>query len=170
MPYDRYAINGYLSLTDCNGHNAYILDYKFIANYLKNFIKDNNLTVLMLGYDEMGIGGIMQDLDDIETEKVPIGQYPKSLNETCRNFQGTVAGRAICYDKNNELLNKSIVNAVCVYNSKKELIIDKKMQRNRIDAIDALIDAWKCMLLAPQNNESTDSIDDWLHLLDKMLE
>ena len=168
-PYDKWVKNGYLTLTDCNGTNGYILDYKYIADYLKTFIKDNNLTVLMLGYDAMGIGGIMADLDEIPCEKVEIGQYPKSMNEATRNFQGTVAGRQLLYDKNNELLTWSVINAVSVLNSKKELLIDKQMQRNRIDPIDAVLDAWKCMLLtdndALQAEKDEKTVDDWLNLM-----
>lgn len=171
-PYDRWALKGLISLTDCNGHNGYILDYRFIADYLKKYIFDNSLTVIMLGYDAMGIGGIMQDLDEIPGEKVEIGQYPKSLNETCRHFQGMVAGRTVRYDKNNELLSWSIVNAVSVINSKKELLIDKKMQRNRIDPVDSVLDGWKCMLLtrATENQQEKDvhTVDDWLDMMEKL--
>jgi phage terminase large subunit-like protein len=126
----------------------------------------------MLGYDAMGIGGIMQDLDDIPCEKVEIGQYPKSLNDACRNMQGTVAGRTCCYDKNNELLSWSMVNAQSVVNSKQELLIDKKMQRHRIDPIDAVLDAWKCMLLTDDNaaeaEKQQQTIDDWLNLMKRL--
>lgn len=171
-PYDRWSLNGLISLTDCNGVNGYILDYKYIAGYLKDFIKDNNLKVILLGYDAMGIGGIMQDLDDIPCEKVEIGQYPKSLNETCRHFQGSVTGRTVAYDRENELLSWSIVNAVSVLNSKQELLIDKKMQRNRIDPIDAVLDAWKCMLLTDNTTSQADkdlqTVDDWLDLMKEL--
>ena len=126
----------------------------------------------MLGYDAMGIGGIMQDLDEIPCEKVEIGQYPKSLNETNRYFQGLVQGRTISYDKKNELLSWSIVNAQGVLNSKKELLIDKQKQRHRIDPIDAVIDAMKCMLLSnnemDENQKAVKQIDDWLSLMSEL--
>ena len=168
-PYDRWALEGLLSLTDCDGQNGYILDYKFIAKYMKEFIADNELTVKMLGYDAMGIGGIMADLDDIQGDKVEIGQYPKSMNETTRHFKGTVEGRQLLYDRKNELLTWSVVNAVSVLNSKQELLIDKQKQTRRIDAIDAVLDAWKCLLLTdnskPEKMDEQKQIDDWLRLM-----
>ena len=168
-PYDRWALNGLLDLTDCNGTNGYILDYKYIADFIKKFIKDNKLQVLMLGYDAMGIGGIMQDLDEIPCEKVEIGQYPKSLNETNRYFQGLVNGRTINYDKHNELLSWSVVNAISVLNSRKELLIDKQYAKNRIDPIDATINAVKCMLLTHnENDQPQNTIDDWLKLMSEL--
>ena len=168
-PYDRWALRGLISLTDCNGTNGYILDYKYIAEYVKAFIRDNDLSILMIGYDSMGIQGIMQDLDEIPCMKIEIGQTPKSLNETCRHFQGTVSGRTCAYDRENELLSLSIVNAVSVINSKQELLIDKQQQRHRIDPIDSVLDAWKCMLLTSneeaQQQKDAQTMDDWLDLM-----
>ena len=172
VPYDRWALAGLISLTDCDGQNGYILDYKFIARYLKEFIADNELTVKMLGYDSMGIGGIMADLDDIPCEKVEILQNPKSLNETTRHFKGTVEGRQLTYDRKNELLSWSIVNAVSVLNSKQELLIDKQGVRNRIDPIDAVLDAWKCIILTDtttiQSEKDLKQVDDWLSLMNEL--
>lgn len=172
VPYDRWAMNGYLSLTDCNGTNGFILDYKFIAEYLKSFIRENRLQVAMIGYDGMGIQGIMQDLDEIPCEKVEIVQTPKSLNETCRHFRGTVEGKQLSYDKHNELLAWSVVNAISVVNSSHELLIDKKMQRNRIDPVDAVLDGWKCMLLtdkdAIQKEKDLHAVDEWLQIMSNL--
>lgn len=173
-PYDRWSLRGLISLTNCDGANGYILDYKFIAKYLKEFITENKLQVLQLGFDSMGIQGIMADLQEFipADSMVEIGQYPKSLNETCRYFQGLVAGRAISYDKNNELLSWSIVNAIAVLNSKKELLIDKQKQRNRIDPIDAVLDAVKCLLVADndktQAEKDLQTVDDWLKLMSEL--
>ena len=171
FPYDKAEKHGYLSLTDCNGKNGYILDYHYIAQFLKQFISENKLQVAMLGYDPMGIQGILSDLmTDIDTEFVEIVQTPKSLNETCRYFQGLVQGRQIQYDRNNELLTYSIVNAVAVLNSKQELLIDK--QAGRIDPIDACLDATKCMLLTDKNllqkEKDSATVDEWLSLMDSL--
>lgn len=170
VPYDRYAIQGFLSLTDCNGTNNFILDYRFIANFIKIFLKDKK--PIMLGYDSMGIQGIMQDLDDIECDKIEIGQYPKSLNETVRHFKGTVEGHTVTYDKHNELLSRSMLNAIIVTNSKKEMLIDKQFQRHRIDAVDSVLDAWKCYLLTynstPQAEKDIQTVDNWLKLMEEL--
>lgn len=174
VPYDRFVLKGNMDLTDSNGVNPYILDYRYIANYIKDFIKENNITVIALGFDAHGIGGIMQDLDDIPCEKIEIGQYPKSMDSATRHFRSTVEGRQLQYDKNNELLSWSIVNAVCVENSQHELIIDKKgnLQRHRVDPIDAVLDGWKCMLLTDssisQVEKDNKTIDDWLSIMEQL--
>lgn len=170
FPYDRAVLKGYLSLTDCDGTNGYIIDNNAIARFLKQFISDNKLKVKMLGYDAMGIGGIMSLINDIPCEKVEILQTPKSLNETTRNFKGLVEAQQICTDKNNELLNWSVCNAISVVNSKQELLIDKQRhgKYRRIDPIDALLDAHKCYYLTintDNTDNSTQSVDEWLDLM-----
>lgn len=168
--YDKAEKYGYLKLTDCGGKNGFILDYEYIAQFVKNWIKENELKVALFGYDAMGIQGILASLmNDIDTEFVEIVQTAKSLNETCRYFQGLVAGRQIQYDKNNELLTYSIINAVATLNSKKEMLIDKN--GGKIDAIDACLDATKCMLLTDGNNENQAEkdkkiVDEWLKIMD----
>lgn len=170
VPYDRWHLKGLLSLTDCNGTNGYILDYKYIVEFLKEYIENNKLKVKAIGYDPMGIGGILADLSEICPTLVEIGQYPKSMNDATRNFRGTVQARSVLYDRDNELLSWSIVNALAVENKKHELIIDKQQQRRRIDPIDAVLDAWKTILSEDieQVEKDKQTVDEWLSLMEKL--
>jgi phage terminase large subunit-like protein len=60
-----------------------------------------------------------------------------------RNFRDTVKAHNVEYDKTNELMVWSITNAEVVENAKRELLVDKKMRRERIDPVDAILNAWK---------------------------
>lgn len=142
-PYDYWYKLGWLKLTDCNGTNGYILDYKFILRDMKEIIAENKLQVVMLLYDPMGISAVLSDLEEICSDLVEVGQYPKSLNDTVRNFRDTVKACGVEFDETNELMTWSIVNAEVVENAKRELLIDKKLKRERIDPVDAILNAWK---------------------------
>lgn len=174
VPYDRWALQGLLTLTDCAGKNEFILDYRRIVDWLREFVEGNDLQVVMCCYDPMGISGILQDLDEIlpNSELVEIVQTPKSMNDATRNFQGTVQGHGLRYDKNNKLLSFSVANALYVLNSKKEMIIDKKEQRRRIDPIDAVLDAWKGAMVEAatlsQAEKDKQTVDTWLTLMDRL--
>jgi len=164
-PYDVWAEKGLLTLTVSGGDNGYILDYDFILEHLKKTLADNRLTVRMLGYDPMGASGIISRLEEICSELVEIGQYPKSLNDTVRHCQGTILGGGVEYDSANELLTWSIVNAEVVTDSKKQMIIEKKLAEKRIDPIDALLDCWKCWLITRPDPETA---DDWFDIMSKL--
>lgn len=162
-PYDIWAQQGLLTLTDCGGNNGYILDYKFIIEDIKAIIKNYALHPRMICYDPMGASGIIADLEEICPELIEIGQYPKSMNDATRHAQGTILGGGIEYDRSNELLTWSMINAQAVLDSKKQMIIDKKENTNRIDAIDAMLDAYKGWLtIKPEEDHSAET---WFTLM-----
>lgn len=173
-PYDQWVRKGLLTLTDCGGTNGFILDYKFILEDLRSILTDNEFKVISVGYDPMGMSGMIADLEEIcgpDAELIEIVQNPKSLNDATRSFRDTVKGQGVLYDLDNDLLTWSIVNAVVVVNSKKELLIDKKTAGNRIDPVDSVLDCWKvCMLaddLERKAAKEAATVDEWLDLMDK---
>ena len=63
------------------------------------------------------------------------------------------------------MLKWSIANATTTSNSFGEIKIDKQAQKYRIDPVDAVIDAWKIMLVN-KNEYSVDSeFDDWFEMI-----
>lgn len=171
-PYDSWYKEGWLKLTDCGGRNAYILDHKFFIEDMKEYISKYKLKVAMIGYDPMGISGVLSDLEEICEECVEIGQYPKSMNDATRNFKGTVKGRGLEYDKTNKLLTYSIMNAQAVVNSKKEMLIDKKDKNQRIDPIDSLLNSWKCAMttsdMLQKKEQKKQNLRQWLSFMKKL--
>ena len=62
----------------------------------------------------------------------------------------------------------SIGNATTVENSFGEKKIDKQARKKRIDPVDAVIDAWKVMLLNKESKINNDeSVDEWLKFFGK---
>lgn len=168
-PYDVWTQQKLLTLTDCQGNNGFILDYKFILEDLKRIVKENKLNVLMICYDPMGASGIISDLAEICPELIEIGQYPKSMNDATRNCQGTILGNGLEYNKQNELLSWSIANAEAITDSKKQMIIDKRENTHRIDAVDSLLDAWKGWLtIKPKTDDTEEKADTWFSLMNKI--
>lgn len=72
-----------------------------------------------------------------------ITQSAKALNDATVDFQLSVKSLQVKYDKRNKLFKWSAVNATTTKNSFGEIKIDKTLEENRIDPIDAIIDAWK---------------------------
>ena len=94
----------------------------------------------------------MNDLLDFGFDCTEVTQSAKSLSEATKDFALSVEALQVLYDKKNELFTWSVANAVLTSNSFGEVKIDKNTQSQRIDPVDALIDAWKIMLLN-RNNE-----------------
>ena len=85
----------------------------------------------------------------METFGVPVTivtQSARSLNDATTDIQALVSSKRYFYNKKNELLAYSFMNAETVSNSFDEIKIDKPadMANRRIDPTDAVIDAHYC--------------------------
>ena len=92
-------------------------------------------------------------------------QSARSLNDATKDFRLSVKAGQVLHDEKNSLLTWSVVNAIIsAPNSFGEIKIDKMTQENRIDPIDALIDAWKIWFTLKDESTTSadDAVDEWL--------
>lgn len=139
VPYDLWIKKGLLTVTETIG--GIKTDYKYILRYLNDIICKYDLKVEQIGYDPRNADTFLVDLEEIG-DCVEIYQSARSLNDATEDFRLEIKAGNIEYNKDNELLTWSIINAKVVYNG--EFIkIDKNKSHQRIDPIDAIIDAYK---------------------------
>ena len=152
-PYDLWASQGLITVT--GGSTDYMNDYKFIVSHLKELQERLGLHFLGIGLDPHNAAGVMQDLETLGCPVVTITQSARSLNDATVAVQLMTKGGQVEYDKANELLTWSMVNAAVVRNSFDEIKVDKKpgARFKRIDPVDAIIDAHALNLL---NNTTAD--------------
>ena len=105
----------------------------------------------------------------MDCDLTEIKQSARSLNDVTKDFQLSVKSGQVIYDKQNALMTWSAVNAIIsAPNSFGEIKIDKMTQTNRIDCVDAIIDAWKVWF-----SQKSDTIDghaalaEWLEITEK---
>lgn len=152
-PYRAWVNAGLLTLT--SGLFGLKTDYKYIINHLKTLVSDYDISVLSCGYDVHNASAFLADLLDFGFDCIEVPQSAKSLNEATQDFALSVEALQVAYDKRNELFSWSVANAALTKNSFGEVKIDKQTREQRIDPVDAVIDAWKIMLL----NKNTASVD-----------
>ena len=147
-PYSLWEDMGLITVT--GGDATYMNDYSFIISYLRELRERFGLTFRGIGIDPHNAAGVMQDLDEFGCDVVTIVQSARSLNDATVAVQLLVKERSIEYDRSDELLTWSMINAATVMNSFGEIKIDKKpgARFKRIDPSDALIDAYAVMLLS----------------------
>lgn len=166
-PYDIWEQQGLITVT--GGSTDYMNDYKFIVAHLAELRERFGLNFLGVGIDPHNAAGVMQDLEAFGCPVVTITQSARSLNDATVAVQLLTKGGQLEYDKANELLTWSMVNAAIVRNSFEEIKVDKKpgARFKRIDPVDALIDAHALMLLTT-GGESIDydsALEDYLSLM-----
>lgn len=166
-PYDLWEQAGLITVT--GGGSDFMNDYKFIVSQLAELQERFGLNFLGIGIDPHNAAGIMQDLEAFGCPVATITQSARSLNDATVAVQLLTKGGQLEYDRGNELLTWSMVNAALVRNSFEEIKIDKKpgARFKRIDPVDAVIDAHALMLVTT-GGETADiegGLDEYLKMM-----
>lgn len=140
-PYDLWVEMELITVT--GGATDYKNDYKFIIKQLGELVETYDLKIAAIGIDPHNADGILADLEAFGAPVVIITQSARALNDATVDIQLLVKSESIEYNRNNELLTWSFINARTVRNSFDEIKVDKRpgQQYKRIDPVDAAIDA-----------------------------
>ena len=154
-PYDLWEQMELITTT--GGSSDFKNDYKFIVKKLKDLRAEYGFKYLGIGVDPHNFDGIRSDLEDFGCPVVIIVQSCKSLNDATEDIRLLCKSEKLEYNRNNELLTWSFLNASIVRNSFGEIKVDKKpgARYARIDPVDACIDAHACML----KNKTAEVVD-----------
>ena len=167
-PYDVWESQGLITVT--GGETSYMNDYEFIISHLKELRDRLGLNFLGIGVDPHNAAGVLQSLESFGCPVVMINQSARSLNDATVAVKLLVKGHQIEYDRKNELLTWSMVNAAITRNSFEEIKVDKKpgARFQRIDPVDAFIDAHALRLLNAEASAPVDvaeGLDDYLEMM-----
>lgn len=163
-PYGVWKNQGLITLT--SGMYGIKTDYKYIIADLKRMVDEYDIDIIGCGYDAHNAAAFLADLEDVlQCDLTEVKQSARSLNDTTKDFQLSVKAGQVSYDQNNALLSWSATNAIISEpNSFGEIKVDKMTQTDRIDPIDAIIDAWKMWFLSKENNvpDGEEALQMWL--------
>lgn len=146
-PYQTWEQAGLVTVT--GGETDFMNDYSFIISYLRELRERYDLNFLGIGVDPHNAAGIMQDLESFGCPVVTITQSARNLNDATVAMRLLIKSGQVKYDRGNELLTWSMVNAAIVRNSFDEIKLDKKpgARFKRIDPADAVIDSHALQLI-----------------------
>lgn len=163
-PYGVWKNQGLITLT--SGMYGIKTDYKYIIADLKRMIDEYDIDIIGCGYDAHNAAAFLADLEDVlPCDLTEVKQSARSLNDATKDFQLSVKAGQVSYDQNNALLSWSATNAIISEpNSFGEIKVDKMTQTDRIDPIDAIIDAWKMWFLSKEDNvpDGEEALQMWL--------
>lgn len=161
VPYDLWIQQGLITVTETMG--GVKTDYKYILSYLQTVVKALELDVQFICYDPHNASAFLTDLDALGYDSVAITQSAKALNDATVDFRLEIESGNVEHD-GNEMMTWSIANAKTVSNSFGEIKIDKEYQTERIDPIDAIIDAWTMAMKGEVKPDVNESVEMWLKM------
>lgn len=159
-PYDMWIKEGLLTVTETN--DGIKTDYKYILKSLKELRDKYDLKYKQLGYDPHNADAFLSDLDEICEDCIEIYQTHKYLNDATEDLRLEVKAGNVLYNRKNELLTWSMINAKTVSNGYGEIKIDKDKRQKRIDPVDSIIDAHKLVFKKLEKFDINKSIDEFL--------
>lgn len=135
-PYRELERKGYCSITTLESG---LIDYDNMCDWLINFVNKNELDVQAVGYDPAYANVIVSKLDDV-LPLIQVRQTKFVLTAPIRQFKYDVLNGKIIHNSN-PLLDRALFNAITIEDN--DLVqIDKTTNRNKIDPLMALIDAY----------------------------
>lgn len=160
-PYDVWENMGLITVTGGNGD--FKNDYKFILSHLNELKERYNLQFKGIGIDPHNADGVLSDLEEYGVPVILVTQSCRNLNDATIDLQLSVKSEAVEFNRHNELLTWSFINAKLVRNSFDEVKVDKKDNKRyrRIDPVDACIDA-HYLELKYQTSDPNDAMNDYL--------
>ena len=167
-PYDVWEKAELITVT--GGEMDFKNDYGFIIRDLREMINRYELKIKAIGYDPHNADGILGELESFGAPLIQVTQSARSLNDATCDIQYLVKSRKYYYNRKNELLSHSFINAVTVENSFGEKKIDKKPggKNQRIDPVDAAVDAHFCsMKNQPKRVDLNEEIKRYLDIISK---
>ncbi len=165
VPYDIYIKNGLMTVTETLG--GIKTDYKYIISHLKKLIDDYALQVKMICYDPHNASAFVGDLERLGFDCLSITQTPRILNDPTVDYRLEIMAGNVEYDRENELLTLSMENAKTISNSYGEIKIDKDLTEDRIDPVDAVIDAWVMAMKDEFLVDTQEMVNAYLQMLEQ---
>nr|DAI97036.1 MAG TPA: Large Terminase [Caudoviricetes sp.] len=147
-PYRELERKGYCSITTLESG---LIDYDDMVDWLISFVNRNELDVQAVGYDPAYANVIVSKLDDV-LPLIQVRQTKFILTSPIRQLKyDTLNGKVI--HNSNPLLDRAIYNAITIEDN--DLVqIDKTTNRNKIDSLMALIDAYSESMFHDWNQQS----------------
>lgn len=137
IPYRQYEQMGLISLSE---HPEGIIEVEQMVEWLQDFVNYNELQLIGIYYDPALANRAVSELSKVYYDKViEVPQRINYLSAPTKNLRDLILRKEIMHN-NNPLLTRAAYNAMLKeYND--AYAIDKSMNRNKIDAMDAIINA-----------------------------
>lgn len=137
IPYRQYEQMGLISLSE---HPEGIIEVEQMVQWVEDFVNYNELQLIGIYYDPALANRAVDKLTRIYYDKViEVPQRINYLSAPTKNLRDLILKKEIMHN-NNSLLTRAAHNAM-LREHNDAYAIDKDMNRNKIDAMDAIINA-----------------------------
>lgn len=135
-----------------------VIDYAAVEDFILGLEGKYGVQIQAIGYDRYNALSTVQKLNKAGYNMVEIRQHSSVLHSPTKRLKEKILSKEFKYQEN-PLLEINFQNAKCVYDTNKNLYVNKKKSRGKIDMVVSLINA---VYLAEQ--------DCWLNQMDFIIQ
>lgn len=117
-----------------------VIDYSVVEDFIMNIERKYEVQIQAIGYDRWNALSTAQKLERAGYNMVEIRQHSSVLHPPTKLLKEKILAKEFKYEKNN-LLEINFQNARCVYDNNKNLYVNKKKSKGKVDMVVSLINA-----------------------------
>lgn len=117
-----------------------VIDYRYVEQFIMNIESEYGVQIQAIGYDRWNALSTAQKLEAEGYNMVEIRQHSNTLHPPTKLLKEKILAREFEYTEN-KLLEINFQNARCVYDTNKNLYVNKKKSTGKIDMVISLINA-----------------------------
>ena len=137
IDYRQLAKKGFCTITS---HPQGLINDDQVYDWLLNYVEENNLHVIFLGYDAWGATNAIKQMDiNTDFPLEAIRQRTSELKDPTKFLQ-KIFVEGNCSRLDDKIMEKALINAE-IYEDKIGIQVDKAKATLKIDVVDAIIDA-----------------------------
>ncbi|TDQ39228.1 terminase large subunit [Aureibacillus halotolerans] len=135
QPYDIWRDRGFVTATP-----GEVVNYHMVEEYILRKLDELNPSDVEICHDRWNAAHLAQSLMNRGLTVVEIPQIPKHLALPTKNFLESVFDKRVVHD-DNPVVNWAVGNAVTHEDHQGNMMLSKKVSKNKIDPIAAIINA-----------------------------
>lgn len=117
-----------------------VIDYAVVEDYILSIEQRFNVQVQAIGYDRYNALSTAQKLERAGYNTIEIRQHSSVLHPPTKRLKEKILAGEFQYTQN-KLLEMNYQNARCTYDTNKNLYVNKKKSKGKVDMVVALINA-----------------------------
>ena len=138
--FEKIDYRSFIRAMKCIACGDRVIDYGVIEDFIMNIESKYGVQVQAIGYDRYNCLSTASKLEKAGMNCVEIRQHSSTLHSPTKLFKEKILNGEAKYTEN-KLLEINFQNARCTYDTNKNLYVNKKKSKGKVDMVVALINA-----------------------------
>lgn len=138
--FEKIDYREFIKACKCIACGGRVIDYGVVEDFILSIEQVYNVKVQAVGYDRYNALSTAQKLESAGYNTIEVRQHSSVLHPPTKFLKESILSGKFKYTEN-KLLEINFQNARCTYDTNKNLYVNKKKSKGKIDMVVALIDA-----------------------------